>query len=99
MILILQKGMKSLQLRLNEFFTALDLPPVSTSAFSQMRQNLSYTAFVELNQEAVVKPLYEDTGEYQTWRGFRLLGIDGSKIILPDSASFRDTFGSFRVSN
>jgi len=46
-----------------------------------------------LNQEAVVKTLYRDH-DYQTYWGFRVLAIDGSKRLLPDSDDVREAFGS-----
>lgn len=101
---ILQKSVKSLQLVLNEFFGTLSMfvplsvLTVTNSAFSQARQKLSYTAFIELHQTAIVGTYYAD-GCYHTWQGFRLLGIDGSKIRLPDTPEIRKEFGTFRVVN
>lgn len=92
-LLVLQKSVKGMQLVLNEFFGKLKCPPVSSSAFTQARQHLSHTAFIELNQEAVVKICYSD-GDYQRYRGFRLVGIDGSKIHLPDTPAIRAAFGT-----
>lgn len=57
-MLIVQKSAKSIQLLLNEFLTKLVLPLVSKSAYSQARQQLSHTTFIELNQKGVVEPLY-----------------------------------------
>ena len=88
-LLILQKSLKSLQLVLNEFFLKLDgfASRVSNSAFTQARQKLLHTAFSELCQEAIVDPYYAD-GNYARWREFRLVGVDGSRVILPDSETF-----------
>ena len=87
-LLILQKSLKSLQLRLNEFFSKLPglQRVVSASAFTQARRALSPTAFVELNQKAIVEVVYA-TPHYRRWGDFRLLAIDGSKIRLPDTAA------------
>ncbi len=46
--------MKSIQLILNEFTSIFDLGTINNSAFIQARTNLNYTAFIELNQKAVV---------------------------------------------
>ena len=67
-------------------------------AFSQARQKLSHTAFIELHRTAVVENYYADD-QYQTWQGFRLLGVDGSKIRLPDTPEIRKEFGVFAVKN
>ncbi len=92
-LLILQKSVKGMQLVLNEFFGKLKRLPVSSSAFTQARSHLRHTAFIELNQKAVVDVCYGD-GDYQRYRGFRLLGVDGSKVHLPDTPAIREVFGT-----
>ncbi len=99
-LVILQKSVKSLQLALNEFFQKCSSPlkTVGASAFTKARQKLSHTAFIELNQVAVVETVYEDS-TYRQWKGHRLLGVDGSKIILPDTPEIREEFGGVRIAN
>jgi len=93
MILMLQKGLKSLQLRLNEFILSLEnKDSISNSAFTQARANLDYKAFIELNQKCVVDVMYRDKN-IKTYKGMRVIGIDGSKIILPSTKSIIDEFG------
>lgn len=93
MILMLQKGLKSLQLRLNELVLSLEKnDSISNSAFTQARANLDYRAFIELNQKSVVNVMYSDNN-VKTYRGMRVLGIDGSKIILPSTPNITDEFG------
>jgi hypothetical protein len=89
---MIQKSAKSMQLVLNEFLEKLKIPLVSSSAFSQARSHLSYKAFIELNQEAIVKVCYGD-GEYERYKGFRVLGVDGSKIYLPAQEAIIKEFG------
>ena len=50
-----------MQLILNELTSKLNTEPVSNSAFTQARANLNYTAFIELNQKAVVEVMYRVT--------------------------------------
>jgi hypothetical protein len=38
-------------------------------------------------------------GEHRTFWGFRVLAVDGSKILLPDSADVRDAFGTVPYCN
>jgi len=95
LLLMLRKGVKSLQLTLNEWFDGLDAASVTASAFSQARHRLRHTAFIELNREAVVKACYEDGG-HRLHRGFRLLAIDGSTIRLPDFPDVAGDFGEIR---
>jgi hypothetical protein len=99
-LLILQKSLKSLQLVLNEFFGKLAVLPiiVTASAFTQARQKLSHTAFIELNQKAIAEAYYKDKS-YNKWRGFRTLAVDGSKIILPNEDEIRKFFGVIRIAN
>jgi hypothetical protein len=99
-ILILQKSLKSMQNRLNEFFDKLcnDIKPATASAFTQARSNLRHTAFIALNKEGVVDPFYAD-GIFKKWRNFRLFAIDGSKIVLPASLEIRDEFGAIATTD
>ncbi len=90
--------MKSIQLILNEFTSIFDLETVSNSAFTQARANLNYTAFIELNQKAVVDVMYSDDN-IKLYKGMRVMGIDGSKILLPDSPDITNEFGQISYSN
>ena len=99
-LVILHKSLKSLQLVLNEFFSKLcnALDTVSASAFTQARSKLAYTAFIELNEKGIVESMYADN-DYKSYLGHRLLAIDGSKIIVPDTPELRAEFGTVRVVN
>ena len=97
-MLILRKSVKSLQLILNEFTINFDFEPVSNSAFTKARANLNYTAFIELNQKAVVDVMYSDNN-IKLYRGMRVIGIDGSKVLLPDSAEITEEFGQISYRN
>lgn len=88
---LLQKSVKSLQLRLNEFTELLDYQ-ISASALSQARQKLSHTAFIELHQKCVVDVMYCD-GDYERYKGRRLLAIDGSTLRLPKSKEILQAYG------
>ena len=97
-VLLLQKSMKSLQLILNEFTSTFNWESVTNSAFTQARRNLSHTAFIELNQKAVIDVMYSDDN-IKLYKGMRVMGIDGSKIILPDSSDITQEFGQISYSN
>jgi hypothetical protein len=98
-VLLLQKSVRSLQLRLNEFFDRLDqsLDPASASAWSQARLKLAHTAFIELNQKAVVEPFY--AAAPRNWRGHRLVAIDSSWIHLPNNDALGKEFGWVECKN
>lgn len=92
--------MRSLQLSLNDFIPLLGAErlTVTKMAYSKARHKLKHTAFIELNQTAVVHTMYED-GDYATFNGFRILGIDGSKVQLPDTDEIREAFGTIPYDN
>jgi hypothetical protein len=94
-LLILRKSAKSLQVVLNEFFSQLQQGSISKSAFSQARPHLRHTAFIELNQRGLVEVYYAD-GDYQRYWDFRVLAIDGSKVILPDNPAVYAEFGTVK---
>jgi len=90
--MMIRKSLKSIQMCLNEAYLAIGLPLVSSSAYSQARRHLNYTAFIELNQAAIVEVVYEGE-EYLRWQEFRLLGIDGSMVRLPSNQEMTQAFG------
>ncbi len=98
MALVLRDSLKSLQLVANEAMTWLKQAPVTGSAYSQARYKFNHTAFIELNQRAVVDVMYGDNA-YRTFWGFRVLAVDGSKVVLPDRPAVRDTFGTIAWTN
>jgi hypothetical protein len=87
---------RALQDELDEFFRALQQEKVAErvvtkSAFTQARQKLKHTAFIELNQEQVTY-FYRHFSPLR-WLGFRLLAIDSSMSDVPDVPTVRDHFG------
>jgi hypothetical protein len=95
--ILLRKSVKSLQRVLNEWCRDAD-EFISASALSQARQKLRYTAFIELLEVCVVKPMYDDKS-HKRFKGHRLLAIDGSTLRLPTSKELIKTFGTVRYMN
>jgi hypothetical protein len=93
---MLVKGGKSLQLSMNDFLPKLGRihTTADKSAYSKARRKLKHTIFMALNQEAVVRTMYED-GDYQTLHGLRVLAVDGSKVQLPTNSAITKEFGTF----
>jgi hypothetical protein len=81
-----------MQLVLNELSIELDREPVSNGGFTKARAKLKHTAFIELNREAVVNVCYENDN-FKRYKGLRVLGIDGSKLRLPDMEDIINEFG------
>ena len=54
---------------------------ISASSLCEARQKLSEDIFIELNQELLV--LWNKTPDLPNFNGYRLFGVDGSRINLP----------------
>jgi hypothetical protein len=102
LLLVLQKSAKSIQLHLNEFFAVLH-PESSNnptpSAWTQARSKLNPSAFVSLNQKAMLEEFYQPDNPQLNWCGHRLLATDGSEVYLPDSEEMGDYFGRINARN
>lgn len=97
-ILLLQKSLKSLQIKLNEFADLVGIEPATASAFTQARALLSHELFKDLNSLIYSKDYYEQEN-YKTYKGHRLLAIDGSYIRLPKSKAIEETYGKITLKN
>lgn len=90
---------KSLQIELERFLAVLKGPSGSRSvtqqAFGTARKKLSEKTFIRLD-ERLVDEFYTDN-TYSTWKGYRLMGIDGSTVQLPMTPEIVKEFGG--VSN
>ncbi len=89
--LMIKKSSKSSQNSLNDMALNGDVNyTVTNSAYTQARAKLNYTAFIEMKDKSV-EMFYED-GEYNRYKNFRLLAIDGSIVILPHSDDVKKEF-------
>ncbi len=82
---------RSLQIECNLIGEYLKTTPVSKQAFSKARYKMSYTSFQELNRQ-VLKEIYKDDAE-GLWYGYRVFGVDGSTLRLPNSTELEEYFG------
>jgi hypothetical protein len=105
-LMILQKSLKSLQLRLHEFMAHWspgnqEMMSATAGALTPARQKLLAGAFIELNEKAVLSHFYgpEFQAAVKRWRGHRLLGMDGALVRLPSSPVLFDEFGEVAISN
>ena len=75
---------------------------VTASAYSQARQKLLHTAYIEINQDTL-NGYYENDPDSEFKRerflGYRLIAGDGSVIILPGNKDVTDKFGSTKIKN
>ena len=95
---------RTLTLELHSFFSylkkkATKVINVSTSAFTQRRQNLSPDIFVGMNQ-VILQEYYTDNDErIKIWKGHKLLAIDGSRATLPYSKEIEAEYGIIKNQN
>lgn len=87
---------KSIQRELSLFTDAITLdggsiPEVSKAAFTKARAKLRYTAFEELAQ--VVADEFYKSSVVQYWKGYRIIGVDGSTVELPNSKVIEQHYG------
>ena len=70
------------------------IPEVSKAAFCKARKKLKPAAFTELSKLTCQK--FYDSQEAQLWNGYRLMGVDGSTVELPNSKEIQEQFGVFK---
>lgn len=94
--LIINMVRKSTQLELDEFRERF-MPESAQSttytkqSFSEARQKLSPIAFVLLN-DGFIQQFYADD-DYKTYKGFRLLAIDGMVTEIPNNKETQEQYG------
>jgi hypothetical protein len=89
---------KNIKVELDNFFEFIigrDIK-VSQQAFSKARQNIRWEVFRTLSGK-IVEYNYEHG--YNTWNGYRVSAIDGSKIQLPTDKKLREIFGTVGRNN
>lgn len=103
-VMLLQKTLKSIQLHLHALTHQLELlggkaiNSVSSGAWTRARAKLKHTAFIELNEAVILKEFYR-SNLVRRFKGYRLLGIDGSVVALPPSQAIFEQFGQETSSN
>lgn len=90
---ILNLTKKSLQLELDAFLKNVKgtEDTITKQAFSEARQKISPRAFQILFEENV--KLFYTATDLKTYKGYRLLAIDGSTLELQNTEELRATFG------
>jgi len=88
----------STQTCLDHFFELIGRNDVhmTQQAFSEARQKIKWEAFQDLflyTRELI----YE--GYNETWHGYRITAIDGTKLQLPDDSKLRDYYGTIGKGN
>jgi len=84
---------KSLSVAIPEFISLLGAHNLTFTkqALSKARKNITYKAFIFLN-DILVKEFYKQ--KQKTFKGYRLLAVDGTKIELPNTKKILSFFGT-----
>lgn len=90
-LFIINLAKKSLQLELYDFSEISGCEEVTKQAFSKARKKLNPNVFKQLNKK-LVNEFYTDN-DFKTFKGLRVLSIDGSKIQLPSSLKLAESYG------
>ena len=87
---------RAIQRELDSFFQKIDsadytIREATKGAFSQARSKLNELGFIRLNEVAV--DTFYEKANYTTWNGYRLLAVDGTRIMLPNHPTIKEEFG------
>lgn len=94
---LLNQPRSALQTELDQFYRVLnqaatETQVVTAQAFSKARSKLKPEVFESLNQ--TLQQQLDSLGLRQTWRGLRVLAVDGSSVHLPLEPAMMSFFGS-----
>ena len=94
MYLLLTGLRKTLQIEIDNWFEILGKGVGMTKqSFSELRQKISPSAFIELND--IFNEWFYGGGNFKKYRGYRLLAIDGSITEIPNTENNREHFGYY----
>lgn len=84
---------KSLGVELNKYLrtSKINATEYSKQAYSKSRMKIKHSGYIELNDSLLEE--YYKNDDYKTYKGYRLLGIDGSEIELQHGAAIQSKFG------
>lgn len=93
-LFILQKTGRSLQAALNTFFLSMGAEPgdYSKQAFSKGRLRIKPEAIRDLFDFTVQE--FYNRADFQTFEGYRVLAIDGTRLNLPNTEELEREFGA-----
>jgi hypothetical protein len=94
--MILRMVKTSIQITCNWLGDSMEAEPASKQAFSQARHRLSYTAFKAFHADGI-RVNYSMAPKEGLWKGYRLIGCDGSTLRLPESEELAKEFGRWKT--
>ena len=94
MLLILNQARCSTQCALERFFDTIGRPEVfmRQQSFSDARHKIKWEAFREIYTRCV-NIIYNDKHNWNTWHGYTVMAVDGSKTQLPSDPLLLSIFG------
>ena len=91
-LLLINAIKRSLNIELMSFFEHFSGDIICTKqAFSKQRRKLKALFFHDWNQ--VLTTNFYTHYQYMLWKGFKLLAVDGSSVLLPDTEEVRSRYG------
>ncbi|WP_183412159.1 IS4 family transposase [Microbacter margulisiae] len=94
---------KSLSVEITNFisFIKYNMPGASIngitkSAFVQYRKKIKPEVFKSLSDSLIEEFYTDNDASIKLWNGFRLLAIDGSRLVLPDTQELESIYGKTR---
>lgn len=93
--LIVSRIIQSLPVALDSFFSALNLPSPTKSAFS-MKRTVIKSSFFQLMENVLIEKFYK-SDSVKKWRNFTLVSCDGSRIALPEIEELGRRFGWYHT--
>jgi len=85
---------RSLNVELMLFFENYSIQSLCTKqALSKQRRKLKSIFFHHWNQELIRSFYFHNKDSYARWKGFRLLAVDGSSVVLPRTHEIKQTYG------
>ncbi len=86
---------KTLSVELNDYFKIIEGDKKCTkSAFSQQRSKLNYSLFYAWNKTQTDSFYKHYKDNVATWKGFKLIAVDGSTFYLFDKPEVKEYFGT-----
>ena len=93
-LLLINMLRRSLSIEIYDFFDLMYFnTECSKSAFSQSRYKLKYQFFIDWNYELVRLYYSLNDANIKRWKGFRVLGVDGSTMYLFNKKEIIEYFG------
>ncbi len=92
--MLLRAVKKSLQIDCNFLGARMKEEPGSKQAFSQARAKILPSGFQEMHEDGL-RVHYTEAPKGGLWRGFRVIGCDGSTLRLPNSKELEAKFGLY----